>query len=421
METRDKSIKRAVLFVVALSSFITPFMGSAINIALPAIGSEFSLDAVMLNWVATSYLLSAAFFLLPLGRLADIHGKKGIFTGGAALFLVSCAAMVFAPGTRTLLLFRAIQGLGSAMIFGTSMALLTLFFAPGERGRAMGWSVATVYLGLSLGPVLGGWLTFHFGWRSIFLFNVPLCAAILLAVGLKLKGPWEEQVPAGAPGPDRGFFSPIFGIFKGNPLFAYSSLAALINYSATFSVVFLLSLYFQYVKGMDARQAGLVLLSQPLVMTLCSPLAGRLSDRIEPRIVASAGMAMTSGALILLCFTTAATPTGLIIAILLLLGLGFALFSSPNTNAAMSAVSRKSYGTASAVLGTARLTGHMVSMALVMAVFSIFIGRVPLSAENSGLLIKSMRAAFLISGLLCLAGVFASLARGDCAGKQALK
>ena len=404
--------RTAVLFIVALSSFITPFMGSAVNIALPAIGNEFSMDAVMLNWVATAFLVTAALFLLPMGRLADLRGKKPVFTAGIVLLMLSCLSMITAPNVLLLLLSRAVQGIGSAMIFGTGTALLALFFPPGERGRAMGWSVACVYLGLSLGPVLGGFLTLHFGWRSLFVMNIPLCLAIRLTAGIGLRGPWEARdMTAPVPG-EGGFFSAILGLFRGNPLFAFSNLAALIHYSATFAVAFLLSLFLQYNRGMNPGQAGMVLLAQPAVMTLLSPLAGRLSDRLEPRIVASAGMALTSLSLLLLVFTGPSASLPHLVIVLTVLGLGFALFSSPNTNAVMGAVGKRSFGLASSVLAAMRLLGNLFSMALTMFIFAVIIGKTKISADNAPLLVQCMKLSFSIATVLCLAGVFASLARG---------
>ena len=409
---RPPASRTAVLFIVALSSFITPFMGSSINIALPAIGNEFSMDAVMLNWVATAFLVTAALFLLPMGRLADLRGKKGVFTAGIVILMLSSLSMIVSPGVRLLLFSRAIQGLGSAMIFGTGTALLALFFAPGERGKAMGWSVACVYLGLSLGPVLGGFLTLHFGWRSLFVMNIPLCLMVLLVAGTRLRGPWEARDTA-APGPgDGGFFSAIPGLFRGNPLFAFSNLAALIHYSATFAVGFLLSLYLQYGKGMNPAHAGMVLLAQPAVMTLLSPLAGRLSDRLEPRIVASAGMGLTSLSRLLLVFTGPSTSLPHLVILLMVLGCGFALFSSPNTNAVMGAVEKRSFGLASSILASMRLLGNLFSMALTTAIFAVIIGKTKISAENSPLLVPCMKLSFSIAFVLCVAGVFASLARG---------
>ena len=169
----NHSLKKTVLLIATLSAFLTPFMGSSINIALPSIGKEFSMSAVLLSWVATSYLLTAALFLLPFGRAADIYGRKKIFTLGILLYSISSLMCGFSSGAVSLILCRILQGVGSSMIFATGVAIVTSVFPVGERGKALGINAAAVYLGLSLGPFLGGLLTQHLCWRSILYLNVP--------------------------------------------------------------------------------------------------------------------------------------------------------------------------------------------------------------------------------------------------------
>jgi MFS family permease len=182
--------KSTALLIATLSAFLTPFMGSSMNIALPSIGKELALDAVVLSWVATAYLLAAAMFLVPFGKIADIQGRKKIFTYGIFVYTLASLLCAFSTSALWLIGCRIVQGIGSAMIFGTGVAILTSVFPVGERGRALGISVAATYTGLSVGPVLGGFLTQHFGWRSIFLANVPLGLAIIPLVVWKLQGEW---------------------------------------------------------------------------------------------------------------------------------------------------------------------------------------------------------------------------------------
>lgn len=195
-------------------------------------------------------------------------------------------------------------------------------------------------------------------------------------------------------------------------MLAFSNLAALINYSATAAVAFLLSLYLQYIKGRRPQAAGLILVSQPIIMAIFSPLAGRLSDKIEPRLVASTGMALTVVGLAWLIFLTENTPIAWLIANLVLLGLGFALFSSPNTNAVMSSVDKKFYGVVSATLATMRLLGQMFSMGIAMLIFAVIIGKVQITPDKYEAFLRSCQIAFAIFAMFCLAGIFASLARG---------
>ena len=456
----DPSLKRYVLFITTLASFLTPFMGAAVNIALPSIGNEFAMNAVSLGWVATSYLLAAAMFLVPFGRIADIRGRKKIFALGIVIYTVCSLLSALSPSAFLLIAFRVAHGIGSAMIFGTGVAILTSVYPAGERGKVLGINTASVYLGLSLGPVLGGFLTEQYGWRSVFLVNVPLGLIIMVLVFWKLKGEWAAAdgerfdligsvlfglslaaimygfsllpqpsaigvILAGILGIlafvvwETRAASPVLNVnlFRNSPAFAFSNLAALINYSATSAVGFLLSLYLQYIKGLSPQQAGIVLVSQPIVMAIFSPLAGRLSDRIEPRIVASIGMALTVIGLIWFTFLNGQTDLLVIAASLVFMGLGFAFFSSPNTNAVMSSVEKRDYGIAAATLGTMRLTGQMLSLGIAMLIFALYhLGRVQITPQYYPLLLSSMQTAFIVFAVLCVGGVFASLARGKVHG-----
>ena len=447
--------KGVVLFVTAMASFLTPFMGSSVNIALPTIGREFSADAFSLSWISTAYLAAAAMFLVPVGRFADIHGRRKVFLAGTAGYTFVSLLCGLATSETMLIALRALQGTADALMFATATAIVTSVYPPKERGRALGVNVASVYAGLALGPFIGGLITHYLGWRSIFYFTTVLGLLVIVLTTWKLKGEWAEAAGQkmdgfGAalyavallallngfrllPQVSGGFVmlagigclaglvlwenraaSPMLDmdLFRRNVVFAMSNLSALINYAATFALTFLLSLYLQYIKGMDARAAGLVLLSQPLVMSVFSPLAGRLSDRIEPRVVASTGMAMSAAGLLLTSFLDSASSLVHIVVVLALCGLGFALFSSPNMSAIMGSVERKHYGIASATTGAMRLIGQMLSMATAGMIIALYVGKVQITAANHAAFLNGFRAAFLIFAGLCLAGIFASLARG---------
>jgi EmrB/QacA subfamily drug resistance transporter len=447
--------QRSILIATSVAAFLSAFMGSSLNIALPAISAEFAMNAILLSWTPTAFTLAAAMLLVPLGRLADIHGRKRVFILGLLVSALSYLLAVIVRSGEALIGVRVVQGAGAAMLFATSTAILTSSFPPGQRGRALGINVASVYIGLSIGPFIGGVLTQNFGWRSIFLLGTAL-AAVAALLAWRIEGEWAEargepfdlagaliygaavalgmyglsRLPgfdgaalmlAGAAGLagfvawERRAAKPLLNVdlFRYNRVFALSSLAALINYAATTAVGFLLSLYLQYVRGLSPQGAGLVLAAQPIMQALFSPAAGRLSDRIESRIVASAGMAMTAAGLLLLIFVGPATPLWYIIGSLLLLGFGFALFSSPNTNAVMSSVTRRDYGVASATLGTMRLLGQMASLGVAMLLFALFIGPVQITPEVYPAFLAAMRTAFILFSALCVAGVFASLARGN--------
>ena len=450
-----KQNKKSALIIATLSAFLGPYMGSSINIALPDIGETFSMNAISLGWVATSYILTAAVFLIPFGRLADIYGRKKNYIIGISIFTLSSLLCAVAHSQASIIVYRLIQGIGSAFIFSTGTAILVSVYPPNERGRVLGINAAAVYIGLSIGPFLGGILTQAFGWRSVFWVNVPVGILLVLLSAILLKGEWAEAkgekfdlvgsiiliasltaliLGMGNLPHTNGVIMVIVGIlgvilfvvqqmrvkyplvkislFTKNRVFAFSNLAAFINYSATFAITFLLSLYLQYVKGFDAHYAGTILVAQPIIMALFSPIAGKLSDKTEPRFVASVGMALVAIGLFLLIFVNSETTTLTLVLYLMLLGLGFALFSSPNTNAVMTSVDRKTYGIASSILGTMRLTGQMFSMGIAMLVFSITLGKAKITPDLYGQYSNSMSYIFVIFTVLCVFGVFASLARG---------
>lgn len=452
--TADKAFKRSVLAVTAFAAYLTPFLGSAVNLALPSIGKDLNANAIGLGWIISSFILSSAVFLLPFGRLADIAGRKKVFTAGLALFTLSTLLIVFAWNIVSMIVFRVIQGMAGAMIFGTSMAIITSVFPAGERGRALGINVTAVYLGLSTGPVIGGLLTEYFGWRSLFAFLVPFGIAAIILITTRIKKEWADskgekfdlagslmygvalfgamygfsKLPSAAgwiflaAGTALGIFfvfferkteNPVFDIrlMLRNRIFAFSGMAALINYSATSAVGFFISLYLQYLKGFNAREAGMVMISYPIAMALLSPVAGRLSDRHDPGKIASAGMGFTAAGLVALCFLTPATPISTIVILLTVLGIGFGLFSSPNSNSIMSSVEKRYLGVASGVVGTMRMVGQMFSMGIAMMLISLFIGNRTINPETYPGFISGMKTGFVIFAALSFLGIFASLAR----------
>jgi EmrB/QacA subfamily drug resistance transporter len=451
----DRASQRSALTVATVTSFMGPFLISAVNVAMPVIQREFRVDAVLLSWVATAYLLAIAVLLIPVGKIADITGRKKVFTVGLVVYTVASFLCAFSTSIRMLIALRVFQGFGAAMFVTTGMAILTSVFPPRERGRVIGIYVAAVYIGLSVGPFVGGLLTQHFGWRSIFWLTAPIGGLSVFITVRYLKGEWADAgkerldiagsllfaisisalvvgaslLPAaaavfwlffGAAGllifirRQMHISYPVFdmSLLTRNKLFAFSSLAALINYSATFAITFLLSLYLQYLKGMPPRTAGMVLIAQPVVMAVLSPLAGKLSDRIEPRWIASAGMTLTAAGLFVFIFLHAGSAIVWVLINLSLLGFGFALFSSPNMSAIMGAVEKKYYGIASGTVATMRLLGQMFSMAIVTVVFAVSIGKVRIEPENFALFLNAVRICFVIFSGLCTLGIFFSFFRG---------
>jgi len=444
----------AILTVTWVSSFVMPFMGSAMNVALPAIGAEFSMGAVALTWVNQAFLLASAMVLLPMGRLADLRGRRRAYIAGTWAFTLFSVLGALTPSGGWFLASRVLQGISAAMVFSTVPALLASAFPAAQRGRVLGINVTGVYLGLTLGPVLGGVLVQTLGWRSLLWLNLPLGMLILplayrnlppdearpaarldlggaalfsLGLGLLVVGFTRVSEPAGQAMTvaslacltafwrwERRVAEPMLDVrvFAANRLFLFSNLAALINYASTSAVVFLLSLYLQYIQGLTPAAAGGILLVQPLIMAALSSYAGALSDRVSPRLLASVGMGITATGLAAVGGLGPATPLPAVVAALVLLGLGFGLFSSPNTNAVMGSVARPHLGIASAALGTMRSTGQVLSMGCAALVLHLVMADAPLEPANYPRLLLSLRVLAAIFACLCLAGVFVSLARG---------
>lgn len=453
---KNSAQEKSALFVATLTSFMGPFMISAVNVALPAIQGDLGMSAIQLSWIPTAYLLATAIVLVPVGKIADIYGRKKIFTAGLIFYTMASTLAALVPTVNWLIALRVFQGAGAAMFITTGMAILTSIFPPQRRGRAIGMYVSAVYIGLSVGPFAGGVMTQYLGWRSIFMVMFPMGAASVWITLHFLKGEWADArgekfdwigsaiyalsifllvygatilpsrqgylfVSGGLVGLATFIWHehraqyPVFevSLFQNNHTFAFSSLAALINYAATFAITFLLSLFLQYIKNLSPQTAGIVLVAQPLVMAIFSPLAGRFSDRIEPRFIASAGMTVTTTGLAFFIGLGPNTSLILIIGNLLLLGFGFALFSSPNMSAIMGAVEKRHYGIASGTVATMRLLGQMTSMATAAVILSIFIGKASITPENYALFLKSLKWTFSISTVLCVIGIYFSFSRGN--------
>jgi len=449
------SAQRTALVTLVVSSFALPLMLSAVNVALPAVAAALRMDAVQLSWVQLIFLTTSAATVLAFGRLADLVGRKRIYTFGTIALVLSSILVATSQSAAALMAYRALQGAAAAMIYATQIAILTSVYPPQKRGQAIGMLVSAVYFGLTLGPLLGGWLVETFGWRAAFVTHLPL-NLLVLAVGIpRIHGEWKSAhsgrfdaagaalyaaaiavltwgaahlpAPGGAFGVVIGatglvvFFrhqhgrtDPIFDVnlFYTNRVFTLSSLSSLLMYATTYSTLVLVSLYLQYLKGLSPTQAGLVMLVQPLVSAVLSPLAGRLSDRVEPRIIATLGVATTAVGLYLLSRLTPLSSLHAVTVCLIITGLGFSLFSSPNANAIMSGIDKHLYGTAGAVVATMRVLGQLCSMGIVATAFALTMGRVEITPETYPALGRALHLSFVLAVALCVPAMFCSLARG---------
>ena len=448
----------SILGIVAVSSFMGTFLISSVNIALPAIEKDLGLNAVTLSWIVTSFLLTTAMFLLPAGRWGDLSGIRRLYKTGVIIFTASSLASALVPNGFWLILLRFLQGTGAALTSASGPAILVSAFSPQQRGRVLGISVSAVYIGLASGPFAGGLITQYLGWRSLFFIASGL-GLITTILALVYLGHDEAVDPANRKRPVlkgtlfymAGLIALTYGssripelsgwlfmlagvmalivfwqlesrstspvietkLFTSNRLFAFSNLAALINYSATFAIVFLLSLFLQKIKGLNPRDAGMILIAQPVMMAVFSPLAGRWSDRLQPRYLATTGMTMCSIGLFALALVGPSTPIWLLVIVLIWVGLGFALFSSPNMSTIMGSVDKKQYGLASGTSATMRVVGQIVSMTIATLFISFLIGNQPVESAPNDSFMKLVHWGFFTFATISLSGIYFSYSRGS--------
>ncbi len=448
--------QKTALMVVSLSSFIMPMMLSSVNVAIPTIALKLHADALQLSWVSTAYLLTAAVFLLPFGKVADMIGRKKIYLYGMSTVITASLLAASSRSIEALIMWRIWQGIGAAMLFGTGVAILTSIFPPEKRGRALGINVSAIYFGLTCGPLFGGWVTQHISWRAVFVIHVPVAIFVLILSKVKLIGEWKgkegqkldiigsliyavciislmiglSKVPGW-----NGFIlltvslvSLVFfiryerrqryplldiKIFSGNRALSFSCLASLTLYTCTFALTFLMSLYLQNVKNLSPQFAGVIMICQPVIMALLSPSAGKLSDKIEPRYLTAMGMSLIAIGLALLTRLHSESTIGYILCCLSFTGIGFALFASPNTNAIMSSVDKTNLGVASSSVSTTRVLGQMFSMAVVTMAFAMVMGPLSISPETTPLLLKGIRLSLMVTTCLAVLGIYLSMARGN--------
>lgn len=448
-----------ILLLVAVSSFLGSFLGSAVNIALPQIEKDFLLNSIQLSWIVTAFLLSTAMFLIPVGKLGDVVGIKLIFKIGLLIFSITSLLCALSFSGMQLIILRFLQGIGAAFVSTTGPVILVSEFPPQKRGRVLGISVSAVYLGLALGPIIGGVITFYLGWKTLFYLSAAVGTIILLPAFSVLQTNTKEEVKTvnynkqtfrnvflfliGLPFLiySTTQFPKIYGwillitglfllsfyvfleknsefpafevkLFFKNRIYLFSNLAALINYSATFAIIFMLSLYLQKIKHLSPREAGMILVFQPAIMAIFSPLTGRLSDKVQPRYPASLGMLLCSAGLLGFSFLNETSSTGFIIALLVIVGLGIALFSSPNMNTIMSSVAKQYYGQASGTAATMRVLGQIFSMSVVAIFFVIFFGKTAVNQVENEIFLRAGKFIFLILSFICIIGMILSFYRG---------
>lgn len=446
-----------VLLTVCIAQFMAPFMLTSIGVALPSLGRDLGASAMQIGLVEQFYLLSLAMFMLTFGRLGDIVGQRIMFLVGLVIFTLFTFFLGYATDIVVVLGLRFFQGLGASMVLSGSMALVAAVYPQELRAQKIGLVSVCTYVGLSSGPVIGGYITSHFGWRHVFLMAVPIGIAAIVSclvgmkntkgnasgesmdwlgslvygvsVGCLMTGAAHAQqrilgwplLAAGIAGLilfltiERRSRSPLLDVklLAGNRFFTLSCLAALGNYAATFGIVFFMSLFLQYAKGLSARQAGFIILLQPLMQVITSPLAGWLAGRIRIDRLATAGMLISAFGLLVAALTLSVhVPLWVVAAELLLIGAGFGIFITPNSTAIMDSVERRQYGVASGMIGAMRTLGMATSLTTITLIFSFFMGTQPVTEANLPNFLHSMRTALVAFSVFSCLGVLLSINRG---------
>lgn len=451
-EPATPGAKWGVLLAVGVGTFMTALDGSVVNIILPVLRASFSTTVASVEWVVTTYLLVVSGLLLGFGRLGDLRGHKSVYIAGFGLFILGSALCGLAPSVGAMIAFRGLQALGGAMLFANSPAILTKSFPPEQRGQALGLQGTMTYLGLTVGPSLGGLLAAQVGWRWVFYLNVPVgLAAIWLSLrfvpadtgeasgarfdlagaGLFLAGlvtlllalnQGEEWGWVSAPILGLGLLavalltafvllerrleSPMLDLRLFSSLtFSSATASAVINYMCVYGILFLMPFYLIQGRAMDSDKAGIVLTALPLVMAVAAPVSGTLSDRIGPRLPSVWGMGILSGALLLISRLTAGSSMGFIAAGLGLAGLGIGIFVAPNTSALLGSAPRHRQGIASGILATGRNVGMVLGVGLAGAIFTTILGTARPDALFHGIEIAFLAFAGLAAVGAAVAGL----------------
>ena len=449
-----------VLLAIGVGTFMSALDGSVVNTVLPVVRGTFGSDVATVEWVVTIYLLVVSGLLLSLGRLGDLRGHKAVYVFGFAVFVVSSAMCGLAPNVTALIAFRALQALGAAMLFANSPAILTKNFPAAQRGQALGLQATMTYLGLTVGPSLGGWLTVQFGWRSVFYINVPV-GSLALLLSLRFIPRDAERAAehgerfdlAGAATFMSGLIALLLGLNQGhawgwtspailvllaaaavllgafllieqraaNPmldlslfqrrLFSAAVSSAVLNYICLYSITFVLPFYLIQGRGLNPAQAGLLLTAQPLVMAIAAPVSGTLSDRIGSRVLSTLGMSILAAGLFLLSRIGPDTPLSSVAVALAIVGLGIGIFISPNTSALMGSAPRHRQGIASGVLATARNVGMVLGVGLAGAIVTTILTQGQAMGSTTALF-DGVSAAFLAASGVAGLGILTSAIRG---------
>ncbi|HLL80022.1 MAG TPA: MFS transporter [Ktedonobacteraceae bacterium] len=466
---KKPAYKWIALSVTTIGSLMVAIDSTIVILALPNILSDLHSDLVRMTWVIIGYLVVNTVLQLSFGRMADMFGRVKMYNLGFIVFTIGSVLCGFAQSDTILIGSRLVQGVGGAMLAANAMAIITEVFPAEQRGQAMGINAITWGAGSVLGPVLGGFILAFASWRWIFLVNLPvgilgtlaaylllhdiapnprgekfdLLGAVLFSTGLvclllgitgAIGSGWLSPSTLGLVG--GGVVAFILFVFRersisypmldlhlfDNRQYGLSVAAATLQSLATFAVNFILIFYLQGVRGYSPLTAALLILPLPIVTSIVGPIGGHWADRVGGSIPATVGLIISIAALVLLALITPTTPYIFLALALALMGLGGALFWSPNTSTAMGAAPRNRLGVASATLNTLRNTGMVFSFAISLAVAAasmppidvseIFLGTVVhLGAGIASAFTGAMSHAFIASIAICIVALVFSAVR----------
>ncbi|MDO5852358.1 MAG: MFS transporter [Methanobacteriaceae archaeon] len=438
-----------IIIMAALSSFTVAFTSNAVSIALPSIAYDFHISNILQNWIVTIFLLTIAATSVPLGKICIKYGLNNSVKKGLIIYILGSFLSGISIDITTLLISRTIQAIGASILFITGMAIITSEIPPSKRGQAIGFNISAVYIGLTLAPTLAGILTYNISWRTIFYITIPI-GIIAYYISTKISKEWitpKQTINKTSAilymigiilfiygfsiiNTISGILITILGLviliifayhelknkepiydmklFK-NIKYTSANLASLISYFATFVVTYILNYHFQYLEGLNSQTTGIILIITPILMAIMAPLSGKLSDKIEPQILAATGMLIATIGIGLLCFLDNNTPIIIVILSMILFGIGFGLFSSPNNNVIMGSVPKKDTATASASLSTVRTIGQTLSLGMLTVIFAYIMGNVEITPQVYSLLTRSLQITAIICTILCMMAVLLSL------------
>ena len=442
-----------VMAAVGVGSILGSLDTNVVNIALPTIRHAFATDVASVEWVVTIYLLATCGFLLTFGKIGDLQGQKPVYVCGFVTFVASSALCGLAPSIAVLVLCRAIQGLGASMLHSSAPAILTSTFPANQRGKVLGLQAIMVFLGMLIGPTLGGWLTDHLTWRSVFYINVPIglialvlsvkfipdvksgnregsfdftgAALFLIAFSLMLIGLSQGH----AHGWTSRYILTIFAValalligfvvvesHTSFPLldlslfrvrsFSMSVASAVCYYMAVFTVGFLMPFLLIQGRGLSPSEAGLLISLQPATMIIVAPVAGAFSDRIGTRGLAVFGTALLGLALFLLSFADTTIPLRYIGIAMVMIGFGSGCFMAPNNSTMLGSAPKHRQGIAAGVLATARYVGMICGVGISGAIFTTFV-----RAHTDRAFYRGIHISFLVACAISCVGCYTSAAR----------